>query len=106
MTSVTAGGDRGPGPAGYALPDEFWRQFVARSWERPPTVIGAPLARPLLTSSELFDALIVAAEQYRASRNVALRTRHIRFSVRHAAVITDVERLLPVPGDGSLEGYF
>lgn len=90
----------------FALAAPFWHRFVEHHWEQAPLVMKRPFPDLIIRPEELFEGLVAAADLHRASRNVPRRTGLVRFSVDHAAIITDVERYLPSRDDGSVSGYF
>jgi 50S ribosomal protein L16 3-hydroxylase len=87
----------------------FWRSFAERHWERAPLVMRQPLPEPLATPEQLFAILVDASDKYRQDgRTTGIpseRSGRIRLNIGNAALLTDVERHLPLIGDGSLRGY-
>src|SRR6185503_2872955 len=93
----------------FRLSSNFWNGFASEHWEQRPLALRAPFGRPLMTPEELFAALLLAAEAYRAE---GLRTEvpgerdsDVRFNVDNARLLTDVEKHLPAADDATLEGY-
>lgn len=92
-----------------SLSSSEWARFVAERWEQAPVVLEQPGCTPILSRPELFEAMLAAATAYRASGDDHRKPRNagarVRFCVEHAAVFTDVDKLLPAPPDRSIEGW-
>ncbi len=91
-----------------ALPDEFWRGFVADHWERRPTVIDRCAVESITSVGALFPAVVAAADLVRASgpaHQQPIARSQLRVNIEHAAQMTDLDRHLPDRADGSLAGY-
>ena len=88
---------------------DFWRHFAEQHWERAPLVLRRPLSEPLATPEQLFAIIVGASERYRQEGRVSgipsERSGRIRLNIDNAALLTDVERHLPLSSDGSLAGY-
>lgn len=94
---------------GFSLSSRFWSNFVEQRWEKAPLVIKRPFDAPLAAPEEFFGALVDAGNQYRMdagrSRPSVERNAQLRFNIENAQLMTDIERYIPEPDDGSVEGY-
>lgn len=86
---------------GYALPDAFWAEFVARFWQRRSLVLEQPFAAPIASAEEVFACLVRAANLYRHG----VGRDQFQLCIDHAAFLADLSDLLPRKADGSTEGY-
>jgi len=79
--------------------DGFWKEFAARDWGKRAVVFKDSLPQPLLSSEQLFQAMLVAADR--------LRNRDRRVSMRFyiAGKMHDIRSYLPREEDGSTVGY-
>jgi hypothetical protein len=84
----------------FALPEDFWRAFLADSWNKTPTLIRRPFARPFVTEQEVFAGLVEQARSFRRDPAAAFRVY-----VGDASLETDVSEVLPRPDDLSAESY-
>lgn len=85
----------------FSLDKNFWRRFTKAKWNRKPTVIRAPFRNSIVTSAEVFEALI------RATRRLRAPTDDLSFRLASGRVLldSDLDRLLPRAQDISLERY-
>jgi 50S ribosomal protein L16 3-hydroxylase len=87
----------------FALAPEFWTTFAARHWERETGVFTGLFPEPILTPDETFAAFVSAFDAFRAHRPGDRPRCYIE-----GAEVTDgslYAGFLPLPGDGTLEGY-
>jgi hypothetical protein len=83
----------------YALPGEFWVDFIKGKAERP-FVIRQPFSVPLVDEKQLFSILLRAAEEERHSRR-----RAIQVFLNGGQIQSDYLQLLPQPEDGDLRNF-
>jgi len=86
---------------GNGIAGGFWPDFAARYYEREPLEADSPGGDLAVSAGELFELLIRAA----ARRGGRPKDPQIRFHVGQRQVIADIADYLPVPEDGSLDGY-
>ena len=80
---------------------EFWREFAATHYTREPFDIDDPPAGFTISSGDLFRLLLRAVAQ----RGGGPHAPQVRFHAGQRQVIADIADYLPVPGDGSVDGY-
>jgi ribosomal protein L16 Arg81 hydroxylase len=85
---------------GNSLSDRFWTRFAKKEWEKRPLILKHPFATPLITTSQLFSAMIAAREELGRCEK-----RHLRFFVDDEIHFAHVKRHLPRPADRSLHAY-
>jgi 50S ribosomal protein L16 3-hydroxylase len=85
----------------FALPAEFWQDFITNYWEKKPMVIKQPFSSLLASSEELFQALVKASDYFRAGD----RNANMRFHRNHALLMANVGKHIPFSEDGSIQGY-
>lgn len=90
-----------PGRKRDRVSGEFWGRFCSKHWEQAPYVSPVLHSVGILSSRELFDVLVLATRDHRGPP-----TDFIRFYLGGRAVVQDIDRYLPVPADGCLDGYF
>jgi hypothetical protein len=105
-----------PSPQGepsLALPRSFWKDFTKRHWDREPARFQGLFPAHFPTTGEIYEALLDA--NMRLSRGEAFLLRTIRLYLEHeegpngmpfSSMIFPLHKYhLPVPEDGSLQGY-
>ena len=86
----------------YSLSPGFWEEFRQHHWGRMPAVLRQPLASPLMSGAEAFEAVQRACAAYRAGD----RRAPIRLAVEDFLWIgADAGDLLPNDRDASVEAY-
>jgi hypothetical protein len=94
----------------FQVPADFWPEFLIRHWHpQRPGVIKRPFASPLLTSDDVFRALLARTERLR-NGDASLETNLIlddRDVIEPHKACSTPEQLatLAVPSDGTLDRY-
>jgi 50S ribosomal protein L16 3-hydroxylase len=85
----------------FSLDKNFWRRFTKAKWNRKPTVIRAPFRSPIVTSADVFRAVVTATRRLREP------TDDFSFRLEKGRVVLDkdLDRWLPRAEDGSIKRY-
>lgn len=85
----------------FTLPKSFWTGFTREFWDKGPTLIRQPFAKPFASAEEVFDILLRSAEDYRdMSRKVP-----IHIYVDNAMRQSDAGYFMPRREDSSLSQF-
>jgi 50S ribosomal protein L16 3-hydroxylase len=87
--------------SGFALPAEFWTDFVEHYWEQRPLVLKQPFITPLATAAQVFAGLTRVGDEGRAGDRYA----PARLYVEQALQQGDILKHIPAARDGSISGY-
>ena len=85
----------------FSLDKNFWRRFTKAKWNRKPTVIPAPFRSPIVTSADVFRAVVSA------SRRLREPTDDFSFRLKKGRLVLDkdLDRWVPRAEDGSIKSY-
>jgi 50S ribosomal protein L16 3-hydroxylase len=85
----------------FSLDKNFWRRFTKAKWNRKPTVIRAPFRIPIVTSADVFRAVVSA------TRRVREPTDDFSFRLEKGRLVLakDLDRWVPRAEDGSIKSY-
>jgi len=85
----------------HVLSRSFWETFCDLHLEKSPVVLKQPFASPFALSSDVFNGLVNASEQYREGTRIP----PVRFYIEHAWQQAEIGKLLPHRDDSSISGF-
>ncbi len=94
---------------GFDPPEAFWREYLRENPLDRPATIRRPFAGPVVSAHEIFEVLVAAADRVRRGIPCQLRIylgdRAMVWRQTSDQLGDRFGEVLPVAGDGSLEGF-